>query len=448
MSQLHYDVGLDLKQSELINVTEELFQTYSGVKSTYKEVHNYLEQRGLSIDNLYQATSGFYTFWYIDEYVFISLFSINTEDLDFFQLVERVQAQKDTLKKYWNNQQYESFFGLVEKQFTLDVFQQVYEQIPVEHRYSVFVDLYTRNDYGFHRIDPLLVREILNTNKGRIEENYFDTDEEGYVTIFRGMQEKSAPPETAYSWTIDLAKAEFFATRFNSIPSQIYTAKVHYTNIIDYITTRNESEVIVLPEDLKNIQDLNYLNFDDTLVNTLEAEGYLNDYHYHTRRLQSTWFHNPNGIHGIKHIKRVLMHTLIMSYEDKLSQEDKRILTYASLYHDIGRTNEDYDLHHGKQSVDKMKQLKLPTRQLTKDERLILEFIMEYHAKPDDSGLRRLKKTGIIDKARAQDLFLRFKDCDGLDRVRLRDLKIKYLRTETAKKMLLIAHQLLRNIDW
>ena len=38
-----------------------------------------------------------------------------------------------------------------------------------------------------------------------------------------------------------------------------------------------------------------------------------------------------------------------------------------------------------------------------------------------------------------------FKDADGLDRVRLGDLNTKYLRTETAKRMTLVAQQILEH---
>lgn len=38
-----------------------------------------------------------------------------------------------------------------------------------------------------------------------------------------------------------------------------------------------------------------------------------------------------------------------------------------------------------------------------------------------------------------------FKDADGLDRVRLGDLNVDYLRTDIAKKMPLIAQRLLKS---
>jgi len=46
------------------------------------------------------------------------------------------------------------------------------------------------------------------------------------------------------------------------------------------------------------------------------------------------------------------------------------------------------------------------------------------------------------------DFLLRyFKDTDGLDRVRIHDLNVTYLRTEIARKLPLVAQQLLENSE-
>ena len=447
MSQVHIDVKQALNRTDLIPLTEESFAKYVGVSETYQEIKDYLEKQGLSMDNIYETSRGLYTFWYIDNSVFVPIFNLGTKEMEMVQLSERIRVQKDVLNKYWESGNYSAFFGLVEKQFSFDVFMQLYDSVPVEYRYEVFIDLYTRNDYGFQQLDQDIVRQILEPKKGSIERGYFDTNKDGYVTVYRGVQSKSADPETAYSWTTNLSTAHYFATRFNSEESAVYRAKVHYKDIIDFITTRGESEVLVLPEDVIAIEDMGYYIFNQEFGEELDESGCILTYHKYVRQLDSDWFHNPRGIHGVKHIKRVLLHTLIMSHLDDLSPSDKKILIYASLYHDIGRTHDDFDLQHGKDSIDKMKRLGLPTTSLTKEDRQILEFIMEYHAKPDDSGIRRLKKTGILDKERALDLLMRFKDCDGLDRVRLGDLKAKYLRTETGKLLVILAHQLLRNIE-
>ena len=49
-------------------------------------------------------------------------------------------------------------------------------------------------------------------------------------------------------------------------------------------------------------------------------------------------YNNAEGIHGVSHVRRTLVLTLLMFYMDKLSDQQTQLLAYASVYHDIGRT--------------------------------------------------------------------------------------------------------------
>ena len=74
--------------------------------------------------------------------------------------------------------------------------------------------------------------------------------------------------------------------------------------------------------------------------------------------------------HGIKHILRVLVLTLIYCQHsgDTLSEEDRLILIYFSLLHDIGRDSEIEDETHGDKSVEliRRKNIRIKGIQLTK----------------------------------------------------------------------------------
>jgi hypothetical protein len=72
----------------------------------------------------------------------------------------------------------------------------------------------------------------------------------------------------------------------------------------------------------------------------------------------------------------------------------------------------------------------------------MLKFIIENHALPDQGALKRLDKYRLEDIDRCLQLYSVFKDADGLDRVRINDLNPAYLRTPSAMKLLLAAHQL------
>ncbi|PLS15053.1 hypothetical protein CVD28_24550 [Bacillus sp. M6-12] len=457
MSKTFREVKLPLKRKDLMPVKEDNLDDVKKIHPnpyTYQELKQVFEENGLSINHLYMAKEGLYPFWYIDGFVFAPVTSLNPSVFQLHLNGDNVEAQKKRLQRYWEKGNYSALFSEVDSQFGFDTFFEHIEEIPEEKQYEIFRKLYTRNEYGFQDIDQTLIRKLFSLNPDKSFLKHIPVEPDGYVTIYRGMQDHSASPEEAYSWTLDFEVAQRFALRFNSTESSIYQARVLVEDIVDYvgdgnIGDRGEEEILVIPETLRDVKNMGFYNLSDSLFEELNRAGIVEMYQeYAHQRLKGSWFHKPDGIHGKRHIKRVLFLSLIMSYLDDLSEEDRQILIYASLYHDIGREHDWEDEEHGLQSVYKMEELKLTTRGLNNEEVRILKFIMKYHCIRDEVGLRKIKtQKGIQDKERAIDLFKRFKDCDNLDRVRLGDLDLNYIRTETGKKMMMIAYQLLRNIE-
>lgn len=448
MTNIFMSVQRPLSIENMQKVTKDLFKTFKGVTNTYDEVKEYLQSKGLNIENVYLDTTGLYPFWYIQGNVYIPLTTTDIELLSFLQLKERVEAHSEQLGKYWKKGNYGSFFALVEKQFTFELFFKLLNKIPKGKQYNVFRSLYTRNEYGFNELDKEKVRSIIIPNKGKVPKYKLETDKDGYVTIFRGMQSLSTRPYEAYSWTTNLSVAMMFATRYKGEIGDIYKAKIHYKDVVDYLYGRNEYEILVIPEDLVDIQKTDYLLYNSNFKNEIEYAGIVDEYnHLNSSYIKEEYYHNPKGIHGVNHIRRVLLLSLIMTYLEDLSEQDRLILSFASLYHDIGRTCDGVDDYHGLKSVNKMRELNLYLPLLTEDEKNILEFIMVYHAMADKKGIERLTEIeNIKDKERALNLFKRFKDCDNLDRVRLRDLNEKYIRTSTGKSMHTVAIQIYNEI--
>ena len=79
----------------------------------------------------------------------------------------------------------------------------------------------------------------------------------------------------------------------------------------------------------------------------------------------------------------------------------------------------------------------------------IISFLMHYHCIEDTEAFSALSKRDMSEKGKktARKLYKLFKDADGLDRVRLGDLDISYLRTPKAKELIVFATDLLRNIE-
>lgn len=165
---------------------------------------------------------------------------------------------------------------------------------------------------------------------------------------------------------------------------------------------------------------------------------------------EENYFH-PRGIHGIFHIKRVLILATITSALVSLSDRENKLLCLASVYHDIGRIDDGTDIHHGERSVVKLSTLEYfeeIKRDFSEEEIRILNFLMIGHVISDKSAERLLYKSDILDKDGAKKLLFFFKDCDGLDRLRIDDLNANYLRNETSFKLLDFTIKLNKDRDY
>lgn len=167
-------------------------------------------------------------------------------------------------------------------------------------------------------------------------------------------------------------------------------------------------------------------------------------YHNYNGLISPSLYHNPEGIHGVSHIRRTLLLGLLLAYLAELSAQHTRILAYASVYHDIGRENDGADEYHGYVSYQKAIEKDLLSGLEDKEVRIIKEII-ERHA-IDDREAFCLDGVNEDIRDEVRDLLRYFKDADGLDRVRIHDLNVMYLRTEIARKMPLVAQQLLEHI--
>lgn len=85
------------------------------------------------------------------------------------------------------------------------------------------------------------------------EKEQFDSFEDT-VTIYRGVTSFNAKNIKALSWTTDYQTAEWFAHRFGE-DGTVYQAQIGKEHILAFFNGRNESEVIVDPKHLTNINE-------------------------------------------------------------------------------------------------------------------------------------------------------------------------------------------------
>ena len=134
-------------------------------------------------------------------------------------------------------------------------------------------------------------------------------------------------------------------------------------------------------------------------------------------------------VHGRGHIHRTLLYAALIAWKEGLEEDDVRQFFRAAAYHDVGRSSDGFDLYHGARSALRLEALTgVSGEDLTE-----LQAAVSAHARPDSDMESILRAYAPEDYPRTLKLTRLLKDADNLDRVRLGDLKTRYLRHEGAK---------------
>lgn len=175
-----------------------------------------------------------------------------------------------------------------------------------------------------------------------------------------------------------------------------------------------------------------------------------------TDRPRAEWFIRPNGfdasetIHGLGHTRRVHIHAMALGEVLGLVPGDLEALSYAALWHDIGRTHDGADYYHGAKSAGKVVGLGLhdPVDPYVLELAL---FAVTHHC--GDEGHAEIAARWLPDFDSGWRIFQILKDADALDRVRLhgpngrlRDLNPDFLRFPESHERIERALELLEEI--
>lgn len=206
---------------------------------------------------------------------------------------------------------------------------------------------------------------------------------------------------------------------------------------IDFTIFSQTDYYIAVPEQGAGLTKIRFLNLGEVFA-TADIE---NEFERYAENINSQSFLNPYGIHGIGHAKRVLFLCLTLSFLNNLDESDKQILADASLFHDIGRVNDEDCELHGYFSFKKIIESRLVRNSNPMDTE-VLKYVVENHCTPDKNAFRRVNNCNIANKVKAVRLLKLFKDADALDRVRTNDLDMNYLRFTHSKLLLEVSQQL------
>lgn len=306
--------------------------------------------------------------------------------------------------------------------------------------YKMFFDAYQRSDYGFKALDKDTLKVILES---KTEEEHKLTREAikdlpQIITVYRGGNTESTACKKAYSWTMDINIANFFAARRGYGPGYITRASVYRDDIIEAFLDakrgNGEKEIIVAPEKLYCMESCPLLGkelLEDVLP---QITPY---YHLYRDKLVNLQFTQETADHDKLHAARVLLMTQILAECAGLSTIDRKLLGMASIYHDTRRTHDGDDTVHGKDAARYYHQNEIAHHP-------IVEFLCKYHCLPDEEGFAYIEADEDLRNhgtERVRQLYQIFKDADALDRVRfdIRALDLDQLRLPVSKVMTLVA---------
>lgn len=146
-------------------------------------------------------------------------------------------------------------------------------------------------------------------------------------------------------------------------------------------------------------------------------------------------------VHGFPHTARCGFYQFAMGIKLGVDEKTLRLMVLAGLYHDIGRTDDEFDVVHGKAAA-----LMLPSLfpELSKDELSILQAAVHTHCFPepyDESMWYEYIDERLTDECRFVAESLRAADSLDYMRLGISGYDDKYLHSDTARKMILCAFE-------
>lgn len=432
-------------------LTPELLAKMTCDGLTYEELASQMERAGLAVEKIVcdptrRLQNAYYADYENGRYCEIYL---QKSYLDVLLKIATMNFSKGRMSRFLKEKDWKMFYSRdVPVPMMIFDFQKRYRDMEEDEVFEVWRTIYSRIDYG-HGLWRTDVLEYVFSHAP--EPEMPDLEPDGRVTIYRGMGELSQPPEKAISWTTNPINALWFANR-SGRGTKLLIARIVPEQIVAYLPTfRNENEVIVRPGTITEYCAEDMIPATVEYVPAMLTPTTV-DFIRYSRIAKTLGYpvENPFQQHGIRHIFRVLLLSLIYFYNsgDCLTDTDKQILIYFSLLHDIGRDSEYVDESHGEKglAVIKRRGIRLKEMRLSAKEYRIANLLIAYHCRADEVGIAAIqaeRTLSVRDKARAKKLYAIAKDMDGLDRVRFNGLDYRMLRTEYGKRLPLVAGCLL-----
>lgn len=285
------------------------------------------------------------------------------------------------------------------------------EQKPVKNLFTLFHACYVSTDFGASVISRENLKKVMDfmteEEKNDIEARKQKLSD--VVTVYRGEGARSTAYEEAYSWSLDINAALFYAVRFGKEDSRILAAEVKREDILCF-GSEGDNEVLVFPEQIV-LKDIYQQEDSRMLSQKLEQYGILS--RIYAKPLQENHLDGHDSMHALR---TMLLAEIIYDkrHPDESFGRNHHILAQVAVFHDMGRSYDAEEYLHSKASARCFRESgygHLPDAK-------VVEFLIRFHETENPIQECTFKQAFPGRETEVRELLDIFRDADALDRLR------------------------------
>lgn len=238
--------------ADVIEEEEAVQEHFGADKETVMKALEYLE---ISADTVFRNPDSFiHPINHIKGFSIMDIVSFEMQYLKMFQTKESIAMWETRFNEMERKGDWDSLFTFADKRISLLKFMEKYKEIPKEEIVDIFASVYVRQEFGFHLLENDLIEYVFSHSELSEErkERMSNLPAGDELIVYRGSGDYILE---GYSWTLSIDTAEFFANRYSK-EGVIYKGKVKKSDVLDYYENRGESEVLVNPDNVMDIQEL------------------------------------------------------------------------------------------------------------------------------------------------------------------------------------------------
>lgn len=239
--------------------------------------------------------------------------------------------KKEYAESALKKKEYDKLIWIYERPYRFEKLIQIAEQMSDKTFWELFGSVWIDSE-NLWQVKKL-IKIVFSINRPGIE-NMMDESEKLFfeslpeeVVVYRGHQSVN---KNGYSWTLSYWKAKWFASRFNKSKNSVAKGVVKKQDIIAALTRRGEFEIVLKPENIKQIK-----------FEKIHQPKWLENFIRNQKA-------NSKSVHNNWHWEKVESHTRKLC--DLTPDADWAVCQAFAWIHDSQRINDNDDPDHGKRA--------------------------------------------------------------------------------------------------